>query len=152
MAEGKGLSKGCMVGLIVGGVIVVLAIIAGITCYMNLDELAKTGITTTISEVSRLASESPQEGVDVEQFKILCDKFNHTVKTDSTFTIATSGQILQSATAVIEDEITDADEARMLIDEMIAMYPELAEFAPAGPEEEQELDSTEITEDSAAVL
>ncbi|MBN1212747.1 MAG: hypothetical protein JXA92_09240, partial [candidate division Zixibacteria bacterium] len=71
----KGMSKGCLVGIIVAAVILVIIIIAGITCYVYKDDLAKMGVVTVINGFKTNLVENPVEGVDTTQFNAMADAF-----------------------------------------------------------------------------
>lgn len=149
MAEGKGMSKGCTVALIVAGVILVLIIVAAIIFYVYWGDVVKTGVVTTVNETKSLIAENPPEGVDTTQYNALADAFVERFNPDSIKAEAYGPVILQFSKA-IEDKHLTGDEVRQLGEAMIGLYPDLQRFAPQPPDESMEPDTTGTMTDSAS--
>lgn len=126
MAEGKGMSKGCMVALIVAGAILVLIIIGGITCYVFRGDLVKMSVKAIVPKIQEVVSENPPEGVDPEQFNTLVDSFM--VRFDADQLADTQyAQVLARFGEAIKDEQITAEEIDSVRAAIFKIYPRLSE-------------------------
>ncbi len=141
----KGMSKGCLIALIVVGVLVLLLVIVGITCYLKREDLAKYGAVTLINSVKTELNNNPVEGVDTVRVNAVAEAFVEKLQ-DSKLDFEKYGQIMQSIQAIMTDKTVDSDEAEDFVQAMIEYFPELEEMAPI----EQIEDST-VTEDSLSI-
>jgi len=139
----KGMSKGCLVGLIVAGVILVIIIIAGITCYVYKDDLAKMGVVTIINGFKTEMATNPIEGVDTVQFNAMADAFV-TKFNEEEIDYEKYAAFFQQIQLMMEDKEIDAEETDELKRLMANYYPDLEEYLPAPempdtlfPEEEE---------------
>ncbi|MCK4573343.1 MAG: hypothetical protein KAU36_03185, partial [candidate division Zixibacteria bacterium] len=73
--EKKGLSKGCMVGLIVGGVLLVMIVVAAVTCYVKRHDLAKFGATTVLGSAKDMLAKDPVPSLDTTAFNATVEAF-----------------------------------------------------------------------------
>ena len=123
----KGLSKGCLVALIIAGVLLVIIIIAGITCYIYKDDVMKMGMVTIINGFKTELVNNPVEGVDTAQFNMISDafiaKFN-----ESKIDYENYGPFIQSLQAMMSDKKVEADEVAHLKNMMLDYYPELEKY------------------------
>ena len=149
--EKKKMSKGCMIGLIVGGVFIAMIAIAAVTCYMKKDDIARYGISTLLESLKTKVIAGEIEGVDSDRFTQMTDAF--TAKLDSEPLDYTKfqrfAQTIQSMAAV---EGTDKEEISSLMDAMVEYFPELEEFLPPDewPDSTMTDDSTVVTDSTAA--
>lgn len=139
----KGMSKGCLVGLIIVSVIVVIIIIGAITCWYYKEDLVKQGGLMAVTSAKGLVAENPPEGLDTTQFNAVCDGFSEKVKADS-LDLERYGLFLQSMQEIIGDQNISSEEAAQLMESMIAYYPELEELY----QPEEEIDTTAVEVDS----
>ncbi len=123
----KGMSKGCMVGLIVGGVLVLLVIVAGVTCYMKKDDLFKFGAVAIVEQIKQSALNNPQSGVDAEMLESLSDKFAELLNNADSVDYDQVGLFVQTIQNLAADEVVDSVEAKQFMGAMIALFPELGE-------------------------
>ena len=128
--ERKGMSKGCLVALIIVGVLVVLIAIAGVTCYMNRDALARYGAVTMISGIKTIMAENPADGVDTVVVFAVTDAFIEKLQADEEIPTEEVALFMQSLQPIVSDEKIDADEAVEYIELMVSLYPELADLVP----------------------
>ncbi|MDH4156572.1 MAG: hypothetical protein OEW00_04785 [candidate division Zixibacteria bacterium] len=129
----KGMSKGCLIGLIVLAVVIVLVVIAGIVCYSKRDELMKFGMATMVTGVKTELASNPVEGIDTVAVNAMADAFIEKMNTSvlEPEKMALFGQTVQG---IIGDQVLDSAEVFMFIKAMVAYYPELEELMPI-PEE-----------------
>ena len=128
----KGLSKGCIVGIVIVGVLVVLVVVGGILCYANKDALFKMGMATVVSGVKVQLAENPIEGVDAEIYNAVADRFLEKLDLEEELDpvkIQAFGVQMQSLGTNMEN--LTADDVNTFMDAMIDYYPELKELIPA---------------------
>ena len=140
----KGMSKGCMVGLIVGGVLILLVIIAGVTCYMKKDALFKFGAVAITEQIRTSAVENPQPGVDTETLSALTDQFAEQLNKADSVDFEQVGIFVQTVQSIPGDDIVDSIEAKQFIGAMIALIPELGDSY--WDDEQSEVDSSEVVD------
>ena len=126
----KGMSKGCLIGLIVAGVILVIIIIAGITCYVYKDDLAKMGVVTVINGFKTELATNPVEGVDTVQFNAMADAFI-TKFNEEEIDYEKYASFFQQIQVMMEDSDIGAEEVEEMEMLMADYYPELEEYLPA---------------------
>ncbi len=141
----KRMSKGCLIALIVVGVLLLLVIIAGITCYLKKDELVKYGTTTMVTGIKTKLNDNPVAGIDTVRVNAVADafieKFNE-AEIDYTRYGALSGELQEF---VADDEI-DSMDAERFVQAMIEYFPELEELVPA-----VEIEDSTYMEDTASI-
>jgi hypothetical protein len=129
----KGMSKGCLIGLIVIVVVIILIVIAGITCWVKRDEILKFGITTMVTGVKTELANNPVEGIDTVALNAMADAFVE--KTNASDVdqekMALFGQSVQG---LLSDKELDSAEVLEFMKAMVDYYPELEELMPV-PEE-----------------
>lgn len=142
----QGLSKGCLIGLIVVGILLLIIIIASITCYMKREDIAKFAVTTIISGAKESLASEPVPGVDTTQFNALADAFMQ--KLDET---PLDGErytaFFQKIQSIPVDEKVDSVEVVLLVEAMCEYFPELRERFPLWPP----VDST-LVDDSVQMV
>ncbi len=149
--EKKKMSKGCMIGLIVGGVFVAMVAVAAVTCYMKRDDIARYGVSTLLESLKTKVNAGEVEGVDAERFSIMTDAFIVRLEADSLdYTkFQRFGASIQSMAAAEE---TDKEEVASLMDAMVEYFPDLEEFLPPDDWADPTMtdDSTLVTDSTAA--
>lgn len=129
--KGKGMSRGCLIGLIALGVLLVLIIGAGITCYVLRDEMGKSAAIFMINEIKQEVAVDPPSGVDTTHFNRVMDEFLARMQADS-LNLQKLGTFFQTIQSVPEDSKVDSAEVQLLIDAMINYYPSLEDVARQG--------------------
>jgi len=142
-----GMSKGCLIGLIVAGGLLVLVIILMVTCYLNRDDLAKfvsdQSVTRMKTEIGTMAG----PGVDSAKFNALADAFSAKLKTEPFDEVRFAGFVtaVQNYPKMAEDKVLDSTEVMELAHAMITYFPDLSSYwTPSQP-----VDTTAATPDSA---
>ena len=125
----KGMSKGCLIGLIVAGALVVIIIIGGITCWVYKDDLAKMGVVTIVNRVKTQISENPVEGVDTVQFNAVTDAFLDKFN-ESELDLEKYSTLIQQFQGFMSNKEISADDVETMQELMIDYYPDLEEMVP----------------------
>jgi len=127
--EKKGMSKGCLVGLIVLGVLIVVIAILSVVCYMNKDSIMKFGVNTMITEVKVQMANSPNPGMDTTTFNAIADEFSRKLETGEVDSqkLSAMAAVIQN---IIEDKVVDSAEVIDFVNAMVAVYPELGDMVP----------------------
>jgi uncharacterized protein YejL (UPF0352 family) len=138
----KGMSKGCLIALIVVGALVLLLVIAAIVCYAKKDDLARYGAATLVNGVKTELHKNPVEGVDTTQINVVAAAFLEKLN-ESKLDYNKYGRFMQSIQPILEDKKVDSVEAEKFIQAMVEYFPELKERLPA-----KEVEDTTTAEDS----
>ena len=147
-AQKRGLSKGCLVGLIIIGILVVIIVIGAITCYVYRADLTKKAGSTALVGVKDMVAENPPEGVDTVQFNALTDAFLTQLDQDDFGDDDTKmqrfGMFLQKVTSLMGDGEVSAEDVKAVSEAMVDFYPSLEEEFPL----EEAVDSLMMMTDS----
>ena len=135
------MSKGCLVGLIVGLVLLVLVVGAGLVCWYKKDAFLKAGTVTMVNSITAELANNPVEGVDTGLVNQVAAAFI-TKTEESEVDLQQFGQFAQDIQRLMNDKVIDADEADQFIDMMVEYYPELGDLLP--PEDEPVEDTTAV--------
>ncbi len=134
-AEKKGMSKGCLVALIIVGALVVMVIIGGFLVYYYKADIASFGADTQVMEIKKRIADNPPDGVDTVQFNVLADAFANRLKTDEQPRLEELAALMQDLLAIAGDDQLEADEATDVATKMIDYYPDLEELWPDAPDD-----------------
>ena len=112
-----GMSRGCMVTLIVVGVIAVLVIASLLICYIYREEIVELGLTKLADTVAMEAKNNLPEGVTAEDIDNALDEFKKAFKEKKIDTeeIQSLSMMFQD---IMKDKEVDADEVEEFIDEI----------------------------------
>lgn len=132
----SGMSKGCLISLIVVAALLVIIVIAAVTCWFYKDDLAKMAATTAVDGLKTHVAQDPEMGIDTAQFNALADAFVERLEQDEKLEFEKYSLFLQSMQGIMSDKELNPEEAEAAIDAMIRYYPELEELRPAAEEEE----------------
>lgn len=140
----KGLSKGCMVALIIGIVLLVIIIALSITCYLKRDSVIKWGTQSALTMVKTEIAKTPVPGVNTEKFGMVVDSFLARIQAEPL-----DYTKYQAFVPVIQklgaDKKIDRNEVKDLLDAAVTYFPDL------GPLTEGIIDeSVPMTTDSTA--
>ena len=121
----KGLSKGCMVALIIGIVLLVIVIALSITCYLKRDAVIKWGTQSALTMVKTEIGKTPVPGVNADKFGIIVDSFLTRMQGEPL-----DYQKYQLFVPVLQklgaDKVVDRGEVKELVDAAVAYFPDLA--------------------------
>ncbi|MFH1372431.1 MAG: hypothetical protein ABII79_01345 [bacterium] len=145
MTEGtakKGMSKGCLVALIVVAAVLLVVIIGGVVIYLEKDSLTRQGASTLVTDIKDKVNQNPAPGVDTVRFNAVADGF--VAKLDeSEIKVEEILPFLQSTQAMAADRTLDSLESEQLLQSMIDFFPELEQLLPPPV-----IEDTTLTEDS----
>lgn len=137
----KKMSKGCLIALIIGIVVVVMVIAAAVTCYLKRDDVAKFGAATILGGIKTMVAESPPAGVDTTRFNGVVDAFIDRLNAEPLDQEKFAG-FFSGLQTIPTDQKVDSVEAQMLLDDMFEYFPELEDLYPV----EEEVEPTEVTD------
>ena len=123
----KGMSKGCMIALIVVGVLAVLVIVAGVVCYVKKDALMKAGGVTMVNSIQKELVDNPVEGVDTVQVNRVSEAFVQKLNEEE-LDMQRYGVFAQEIQGIMSDQVIEAAEIERFVQAMIDYFPELGEL------------------------
>ena len=135
-AQNKGMSKGCLIGLIVVAAIVVLILIGLATCWFYKDDLAKMAAGTLVNGLKAELVTREYDGVDTVHFNLAADAFLQRLEAEDPLNFEAYSIFMSSLQSVMQDKTFDAEEIPAVLDAFILYFPELEEFRL--PEEEEQ--------------
>lgn len=128
----KGLSKGCIIGIVIASVLIVLVVGGGILCYANKDALIKMGMSSVVSSVKIQLEENPIEGFDNETYNVIADRFLEKLDADEELDPEKMQAFALQMQAVGQSmENLSASDVSNFMQAMVDYYPELKEYLPA---------------------
>jgi hypothetical protein len=119
VAEGKkkGMSKGCMISLIVGLIILFIIIALSVVCWVYKDELVEMGLTKMTETIVTEVKANLPEGVTSEDVDRIMDDFTKAFKEGRVdqSELQNLSTMLQEA---FKDKKIDQDEGKKLLEEL----------------------------------
>ena len=116
-AEKKGMSKGCLVALIIGGALAIIVIALGIVCYVYQDEILQWSLEKTTDIIAQEIKTNLPEGTTEEEVDNLIDKFKTAVK-EKKIDAPQMQHIATLFQQMLEDKKIDQDESQKLLEEI----------------------------------
>jgi len=129
-APRKGMSKGCLVALIITGAIVVVVIILMVTCYIYKDDLAKMAAGTLVNGLKAELAKHEYPDVDTVQFNSLADDFIEHLEEQEPLDFQAYGVFMGTLQAVMNDKKFAADEVVPVQEAFVEYFPELEGSLP----------------------
>jgi hypothetical protein len=127
----KGMSKGCLITLIVASIILVLVVAMSVVCYVKRDTLLEWSISKMIDSARMDILNDLPEGYTAEDVNKICDDFKTALKdkrvhADEVRNIATMFQ------EILKDKKIDKEEAKTFLEELkrASGTPETVPAAP----------------------
>lgn len=128
----KGLSKGCIIGIVVASVVVVAILLGGYLVWSYKDTILKNGAIYTINTVKTQMIENPIEGVDAERFVAVADLFVKRLEQDEALDPEKMQGLAMAIQGVAQNiDNPSAEMINSLLEGMLTYYPDLAELLPA---------------------
>ena len=125
----KGMSKGCMITLIVVGIVLIMIIAAAVTCWVKRDDLARYAALSIVEGARVELQNNPVEGIDTEQFGVMVDSFKEKLNNNE-LDYDRYSVFIQRVQNTAMDQQFDPEEYELLIDAMVEYFPDLEEFRP----------------------
>jgi hypothetical protein len=145
----KGLSKGCLIGIIVAGVLLVI-IIGGITLIcVNRDKIIQAGTKIVMNQMKVEVGKANFAGLDTTRFNSFLDSFVVRLKErplDST-SAERFGVSMRTVTA---DRKIDAEDVTRIMDMIVACYPDLTPYRPEFTATAPPVTDSAVTPDTTA--
>jgi hypothetical protein len=133
----KGLSTGCIVGIVVVAVIVVVIIVGGITCYVYRQELAKKGAEQVLIIVKAKVAETATAEVDTVTFNAVADGFttrlNEEDFADNEERMMELSAFLTQIQPLAGVDSVSVEQVARLQEAMVGLYPDLADLVVPMP-------------------
>ncbi len=130
-AKSGGLSKGCLIGIIIASVVLLLVIATIGFCWYNKDKIVRWGAVYSANEIKAEISRHP-EMADTTRFNSFVDGFVSRLAADSLddARIQNLAVLMQPLTTWGADKKLDTAEIQKISDAMIAFYPDLGSMRP----------------------
>ena len=136
------MSTGCLVALIVVGVLVIIVVVLGYLCYANRGKLVQYGAVAMTEEIKKSVAENPQPGVDSVRVNSVADVFLAHVRGLQEPPVETLALYVQDIQHVRSDEVVDSLEVEQFVGAVYKAFPELSSDMPPA---ETEIPSVEET-------
>jgi hypothetical protein len=148
--QDKGLPRGCVIGLIVAGVLLVLVLCLFVVCQIYRDDLIKFSVNNTLHGLRTSLATKPIDGVDANAFDtvsvVFMSRFDTTQSIDYS---RLEPLVIAVQTAATKGGDPDLETVRNIFGGLITYYPDLKDLAPTV--ELAMSDSTHTPADSSAV-
>ncbi len=128
-APKKGMSKGCLVALIVAGVLIVLVVASFFVCMSKKDDIMKFGVATLLTSSKQIVVESNVEGIDTVYYNAVIDNFNKRLYAD-TIGIESMAEVFSNIQVTVQDKKMDIKEIESILEALIAKYPDIVSDIP----------------------
>ncbi len=116
MAEGKkGMSKGCLIALIIVAIIAVIIIALSIVCYIYKDELIEAGLTKMTDTLSSEIIKDLPEGIAEQDVDALMDDFRQAIK-EQKINKSEIQQLSTSFQEIMQDGVISQEEGKEIMD------------------------------------
>ncbi|SYZ73676.1 hypothetical protein TRIP_C30113 [Candidatus Zixiibacteriota bacterium] len=126
----KGMSKGCLITLIVASVILVLVVAMSVVCYVKRDAILEWSMAKMVDTAQTDILNDLPEGYTADDVNKICDDFKTALKekkvhADEVRNLATMFQ------DVLKDKKIDKDEAKTFLEELKRATGTPADESPA---------------------
>ena len=118
MAEGKkGMSKGCLIALIICAIIAVIIIAMAVVCYVYKDELIEAGLNTMTETLSAEIVKDLPEGVTELDVNNLMTEFKQAIKEQKVdqFELQNLSSTFQQ---IMDDKVITKEEGKKILDQI----------------------------------
>lgn len=151
----KGMSKGCMVALIVVGVLLILVIAASVVCYIKRDDIFRGGLTMGVNQVRAKIVKDAPAGVDTVWVANVAEAFNAEIQNRSLEDLQADPVAMQQLGEMMQarasDDAIDSTEAVNFVRAMIEVFPEeLGQYRPKASAPPADTSLTDSLEAGAA--
>jgi hypothetical protein len=146
----EGMSRGCLVAMIVVGVIAALVIVAAVVCYIYREDLVKTGTTTALNSIKTEVGNNPPAGVDTVQFNAVTEAFIQKLNDDTAAVDMVQFQALMTSVQnMMQDEKIDSAEVIDIQEAMFRYYPSLGDEFDIGMDLDEPPDMDSVMDTTA---
>ena len=113
----KGMSRGCLVGLVIAGILAIIFIGTAIVCYVYQDELLEWGLEKTTEMIAMEIKANLPEEITEQDIDELFDKLRKAIK-NKEIDAAKIQKLAGQFQFYLEDQKIDENEAQKIIDEI----------------------------------
>lgn len=147
----KGMSTGCIVGLVVVGVLIIAVLLIGFWCMKNPDTIVKLSMPSFVTGMKAQLIANPIDGVDTVTFDAVADGFLEKLGADEALDMERMRPFLLKVQTTAQNmENISADDVSELTGLMAEFYPDLKGLIPEAPVTdsvaEQMLEETEAVQ------
>lgn len=125
VAQKKGLSKGCMVTLIVTGIVLVVAVALAITCYVKRNDLIKFAFVNGVANLKTEINKLDMPGVDTVAFNAVTDEFIRRVNAEPELNLEQFSTLAPTLQSTRINKDSDSAVVGVLLEAMYSVYPDL---------------------------
>jgi hypothetical protein len=125
----KGMSKGCLVGLIVGGALLVLIVILFAFICAKREQIVQYGTKMVMQNIKVEMVKAHPVGLDTSQFDALIDSFMVRFS-QSPLDSTKSMQMTKDLQTIMADKKIDANDVDPIITMITNYYPDLEKYRP----------------------
>jgi hypothetical protein len=125
----KGMSKGCLVSLIVAGVLLVIIVALAVTCYVKREDLARFGAVSIVNDLKGKLIKTPVQGVDTVKFDALADAFVSKLNS-SKLSMEEVAKFLTKVQPATVDRTIDSADVAIVTNAMISTFPDILPAEP----------------------
>jgi len=143
-SEKKGMSKGCLVALIVVIVLVVIVVGAGLVCWKYKDRIMTASTVAMVRAITTELNENAVEGVDTVVVNQVSEAFIARLDREE-MDLQRFQAFAQEIQFIMADKQVDAEEADQFVSLLVEYFPELEDLTP---EDEPIWDTAAVPEDS----
>ena len=129
-APKKGMSKGCLVAIIVAGVLLVLVVASFFVCMSKKDDIVKFGVTTLLTSSKQIVVESNIEGIDTAYYNMVIDNFNVRLQAD-TINLEEIANIFTNIQTTVQGGKMELSDAESILEALITKYPDIVPISEA---------------------
>ena len=118
MAEGKkGMSKGCLIALIVCAIIAVIIIAMAVVCYVYKDEIIEAGLSQMTDTLAAEIIKDLPEGISEQNVTNLMDEFKQAIKEQKIDQVEME-QLGVTFQTIMGDEVITKDEGKEILNQI----------------------------------
>lgn len=140
----KGMSKGCLIGIIVVVVLIIIAIAGILYIRSNMDSLSKYSMLNAVNTAKEQLAAVPEPYIDTVIFNRVADEFKVKLENDTLDIEAGDGApMLIAIQSMGLTPKFDSTTIPQIFNAMLEMYPELNEYVE-GAIGEMEMDASEM--------
>lgn len=137
-APKKGMSKGCLVGIIIAVFLVLLVAAFFLIAIFYKTEIVKFGTSMSLNSSKQMLAESDVSGIDTVAYNKIIDEFNMKLEADTmeldevsdSIRFVDISNVFSLTQFVMEDKTIDSAEVEKLILALVNKYPDLVPESP----------------------
>ncbi len=133
-APKKGMSKGCLVAIIVAGALLVLCVLIVVFAIVYKKDVVSYGTSMTLNSTKKMLAENNEDNIDTVYYNKLVDDFNVVLYNDTitldevadSLRFIEISKVFSFAQTLVADKKIDSSEVVQLAEILYTKYPEIA--------------------------